>query len=118
MHNTTQSSPGLHTHKLIISQSRRSGKGRILDHHLVIGAFSMKLSGKRIVGGGGRRRIKHSYTREQICSSCRGCDVDTMWQQRKGVFADTCREVLGYRETTIKKWLSDDILEARREVKQ
>lgn len=48
-------------------------------------------------------------------------DVNIRWQHCKRTFVDTCKEVLGYRETTRKEWISEDTwkgIEARREVKQ
>ncbi len=48
-------------------------------------------------------------------------DVDRMWQHCKSIFADTCKEVLGYRETTRKEWISEDTwkgIEVRRVAKQ
>lgn len=45
-------------------------------------------------------------------------DVNIRWQHCKRTFVDTCKEVLGYRETTGKEWMTEDTwkgIEARRE---
>ena len=107
-------------------------------HHLLIEKFRMKLAAKRRVGGSCRKtfnraKLKDMGVREEAtvtlgnklevlaCVDEDDQDVNTRWQHRKRTMVNTCKEVLGYRETTRKDWISEDVckeIEARREVKQ
>ncbi|KAL9979384.1 hypothetical protein ACROYT_G017038 [Oculina patagonica] len=151
IHKATWSSPDLRTHNQIdhITVSKKWKKTLLdvkvmrgadidSDHHLVIGTFRMKLAAKRKVGVSGRKRfntakLRDMGVREEVTVTLRNKfevladideddqDVDRMWQHCKNIFADTCKEVLGYRETTRKEWISENTwkgIEARREAKQ
>ncbi|KAJ7381880.1 hypothetical protein OS493_038544 [Desmophyllum pertusum] len=80
------------------------------------GEFRMKLTARRIVGGRRSEKIQHSeieghggnrfaaLAEEEV----HGEDVDIMWQHCKDTFTDTCKEVLGYRQSKRKEWISED----------
>jgi len=97
----------------------------------------MKLAAKKIVGSSGQRRfntarLSDMEVRERVTVTLKNKfaalaevdedeDVDIMWQHRKRIFADACREVLEYRKTTRREWISDDPwkgIEATRKLKQ